>query len=223
MSHIPETIDRIRNLTPHPIRITDPDYVGLTGYDGPPETVVVFQPDPDGPARAAVCADEYRWGVLHIAGKRPWAACELIIQAQRYGEPIGLPDPAEGTWLIVSTITGDAARAAGRPLHDLLVPGGEMARYGGHPYSVEYLALYDAASPLPRERKIPTPLEQLRAAYLAGCRVGVLGTVDVEYPVPTYRSADEISSDHDLIVAASSVSAEEIRQAEEWGLVLQVL
>jgi hypothetical protein len=38
-----------------------------------------------------------------------------------FGNPVHLPDFQEETWLIVSFITVQAAKAAGRPTHDLLV------------------------------------------------------------------------------------------------------
>lgn len=38
-----------------------------------------------------------------------------------YGDPVGLPDPQEGTYLIVSALTVEAARRSGRTTDDLLL------------------------------------------------------------------------------------------------------
>lgn len=38
-----------------------------------------------------------------------------------FGEPVGLPDPVDGTFLIVSLATANAARQYGRDVKDLLL------------------------------------------------------------------------------------------------------
>jgi len=42
---------------------------------------------------------------------------------ETFGTPVDLPEPSVGVYLIVSTITAQAARVAGRVMLDLLVPG----------------------------------------------------------------------------------------------------
>lgn len=49
----------------------------------------------------------------------------------RYSGTEGLPDPVEGTYYLVSTITAQAASAGGRTVDDLLVPGTPMRDQSG--------------------------------------------------------------------------------------------
>lgn len=88
---------RIINLTPHTINIVDG--VGSKIVDLPSE----------GEARAV--QKNVNFGSL---GDIP------LVRAE-FGEPIGLPEPAENTFYVVSAITANAAKAAGRTTDDLLI------------------------------------------------------------------------------------------------------
>lgn len=91
------TEPRIINLTPHTINIVDG--VGNKIVDLPSE----------GEARAV--QKNVNFGSL---GDIP------LVRAE-FGEPIGLPEPAENTFYVVSAITANAAKAAGRTTDDLLL------------------------------------------------------------------------------------------------------
>lgn len=88
---------RIINLTPHTINIVDE--AGNKIVDLPSE----------GEARAV--QKNVNFGHL---GDVP------LVRAE-FGEPIGLPEPAENTFYIVSAITANAAKAVGRTTDDLLL------------------------------------------------------------------------------------------------------
>lgn len=88
---------RIINLTPHTINIVDE--AGNKIVDLPSE----------GEARAV--QKNVNFGHL---GDVPLVRVE-------FGEPIGLPEPAENTFYVVSAITANAAKAAGRTTGDLLL------------------------------------------------------------------------------------------------------
>jgi hypothetical protein len=47
------------------------------------------------------------------------------------GEPVGLPAPQSGVWLVVSALAASAAREAGRSTADLLTPGALVRDEGG--------------------------------------------------------------------------------------------
>ena len=88
---------RIINLTPHAINIVDKD--GNKIVDLPSE----------GEARAV--QTNISIGSL---GDIPLVKTE-------FGEPIGLPEPTETTFYVVSAITANAAKQAGRSIDDLLL------------------------------------------------------------------------------------------------------
>jgi len=88
---------RIINLTPHTINIVDE--AGNKIVDLPSE----------GEARAV--QKNVNFGHL---GDVP------LVRAE-FGEPIGLPEPAENTFYVVSAITANAAKVAGRTTDDLLL------------------------------------------------------------------------------------------------------
>lgn len=50
-------------------------------------------------------------------GRTPWPTV-----ATAFGKITGLPEPQEGEFLIVSSITAEAAKRGGRAVHDLLTP-----------------------------------------------------------------------------------------------------
>lgn len=88
---------RIRNLTPHPVTMLLPD-----------SGAVCF------PSVGIARAEQTIVPAGTIGGIYPVAQVS-------FGEPVGLPDPEEGTYLIVSSITASAARESGRSLDDLLL------------------------------------------------------------------------------------------------------
>lgn len=94
----------IRNLTPHPVNFLDAD-----GH-----TVRVITPSGP-PARAQTTQTD----LGEIAG--------IPVTRTVYGAPEGLPDPQPGVYLVVATLTIQAARAAGRTTEDLYAPG-ELVR-----------------------------------------------------------------------------------------------
>lgn len=91
---------KIKNLTPHAIYI-----VGEND-----NVVAMFQSE--GVARAEQ-KDEPA-GELN----------GIPLVKSTFGEPIDLPDPEENTYLIVSLVTANAAKAAGRTTEDLLLTSG---------------------------------------------------------------------------------------------------
>ena len=88
----------ILNLTPHTITIIDAE-----GTE-----VAVFPPT--GTVARAVQVDQ---PVGEVEGVK--------VVRTTFGDPTDLPDPREGVWLVVSLATANAAKAAGRPVDDLLL------------------------------------------------------------------------------------------------------
>ena len=87
----------VRNLTPHTVNLE------ING-----EMVPI---DPSGTvARAASRTEE----VGNLGGIR--------LTSTVFGKPVDLPDPIKGVYLIVSAVTAQAAKAAGRSTDDLLLP-----------------------------------------------------------------------------------------------------
>ncbi len=106
---------RFINLTPHALHIR-----GCTAPDGA---------EPDGEWHM-LSSDE----VLVIEPTRPEARAEMLtssvenlhgipVSTVSYGAPVGLPAPERGVYLIVSTLTAQAAVSHGRDVSDLLTPG----------------------------------------------------------------------------------------------------
>jgi len=93
------------NLTPHALHIH-----GCTSPDGSTGQVLTIEPTkPE--ARAEVVTTP----VEPVAG--------VPICSVTYGAPVGLAAARPGTYLIVSTLTAQAAVAQGRDVSDLLTPG----------------------------------------------------------------------------------------------------
>lgn len=90
-------MEKIKNLTPHAIYI-----IGEND-----KVVAIFQSE--GVARA----EQKDKHVGEING--------IPLVRTTFGEPINLPDYEEGTYLIVSLATANAAKAAGRTTKDLLL------------------------------------------------------------------------------------------------------
>lgn len=91
---------KIKNLTPHAIFIVDEDGNALTVFES------------EGIARAEQ-KDEPAGEINGIP-----------LVKSTFGEPIDLPDPEENTYLIVSLVTANAAKAVGRTTEDLLLTSG---------------------------------------------------------------------------------------------------
>jgi hypothetical protein len=96
----------IRNLTPHEITIM--------GDDG---TVIARLPS-EGVARATQVDEAVDTVTINGAA--------VPIVRTKYGAPVDLPAPVDGVYLIVSLLTANAAAAAGRPTHDLLLTSGAV-------------------------------------------------------------------------------------------------
>lgn len=110
---------KLRNLTPHKIclyrvqdtvRGTDDNNYYLNTPGTRPFCVL----SSEGHARAGQGEDMV--STIDIQGT------PVPVFAKTYGAPVGLPAPEYGTLLIVSTLTAQAAKRAGRITTDLLVP-----------------------------------------------------------------------------------------------------
>ena len=109
---------KLRNLTPHKIclyRVQD-TVLGTDDNQYHPNTGA--RPfcvlSSEGHARAGQGEDMV--STIDIQG------VTVPVYAKTYGAPVGLPAPEHGTLLIVSTLTAQAAKRAGRITEDLLVP-----------------------------------------------------------------------------------------------------
>ena len=88
---------RIRNLTPHKITVYGKD------------SQILLVLESEGIARA----EQRNAPVGDLEG--------IPLLKQTFGIPVDLPDYEKGTYLIVSSITVNAAKAAGRTTEDLLL------------------------------------------------------------------------------------------------------
>ncbi|OIO46383.1 MAG: hypothetical protein AUJ25_00095 [Parcubacteria group bacterium CG1_02_37_13] len=112
---------KIINLTPHPVIVLRDDptgsIVGVTGVGSVVEKgkfALVATIAPAGPVARAAQLDKPA-GEVGINGY----PVPLIMSS--YGEPNDLPAPKDGTLYVVSILTAQAAKAAGRITSDLLV------------------------------------------------------------------------------------------------------
>ena len=111
----------IKNLTPHPVVVLrdDPEgaVAGFTGV-GPAAREgrfsVVAEIAPTGQVARARQTDEVV-GELEIEGT------QVPLIRTVFGETTDLPTPEEGVYLVVSILTAQAAKAAGRETRDLLI------------------------------------------------------------------------------------------------------
>ena len=87
------------NLCPHPLSIMDKD------------GEVRDFPKCEAPARVSQ-SEEVVGNILGVE-----------ITKQKFGKVANLPEPKEGTYLIVSRLVAAAARDEGRDISDLLIPG----------------------------------------------------------------------------------------------------
>jgi hypothetical protein len=112
---------KILNLTPHPVVVLRDDPEGpITGFTGVGPAAkegrfsVVAEFPPAGTVARAAQTDEVV-GELEINGTK------VPLIRTVFGEPTELPEPSDGVYLIVSVITAQAAKAAGRTVDDLLI------------------------------------------------------------------------------------------------------
>jgi NAD(P)H-dependent flavin oxidoreductase YrpB (nitropropane dioxygenase family) len=111
----------IMNLTPHSVVVlrddAKGDIVGNTGFGSAAKEgkfTLVAEYKPTGKVARAAQKDELQ-GNLEIEGHK----VPLIKTA--FGQPTDLPDLEEGTMYIVSILTAQAAKAAGRKGDDLII------------------------------------------------------------------------------------------------------
>ena len=119
----------IVNLSPHTLTVLKKDengpVIGTVGYGSAQRqircrVVTEIAPDPQGPARARTFLSPN--GEVEINGEK------IPVNKVSYGE-VELPPPQEGVYLFVSKIAAEAAKAQGRAVDDLLIPG-ETVRDG---------------------------------------------------------------------------------------------
>lgn len=97
----------------------DPEgpHTGFTGVGKTQREIrydIVAEIPPTGKVARATQVDE-TVGELEVNGH------PVPLITSRYGEPVDLPEPEEETYYIVSILTAQAAKAAGRRTDDLLV------------------------------------------------------------------------------------------------------
>ena len=109
---------KLRNLTPHKICLYRVQDTVLGTYDNQYHPNTGARPFcvllSEGHARAGQGEDMV--STIDIQG------VTVPVWGKTYGAPVGLPAPEAGTLLIVSTLTAQAAKRAGRNTEDLLVP-----------------------------------------------------------------------------------------------------
>lgn len=112
-------MERIVNLTPHPVTVIE------RVYDLPCVTY---------PSAGEARAEPHRQQVdsIHVADD-PDGPILVPIYRVTFGAIEGLPAPQLGTTCIVSRITADVARDAGRPTDDLLIPDDLVRDDDGQP------------------------------------------------------------------------------------------
>ena len=87
----------IKNLTPHTVNVCDSEGHVIRSFES------------EGIARATQSST--------VIGE----VDDIELVEMSFGDPIDLPDPTEGTLLIVSVITANAAKACGRGADDLVI------------------------------------------------------------------------------------------------------
>ena len=109
---------KLRNLTPHKICLYRVQDTVRGTYDNQYHPNTGARPfcvlPSEGHARAGQGEDMV--STIDIQGT------PVPVWGKTYGAPVGLPAPEAGTLLIVSTLTAQAAKRAGRITTDLLVP-----------------------------------------------------------------------------------------------------
>lgn len=102
---------KLRNLTPHTIHLVSEED-GEPIAEFPSEGVVRAQ-------QTDVTVDE-----IQVGGHT------VKVVTSNYGTPDGLPGPLSDVMLIVSVVTAQAAKAAGRTTDDLLITSGPVREEG---------------------------------------------------------------------------------------------
>jgi len=112
---------KIINLTPHPVVILRDDAEGnISGFTGTGPAAkegkfsLVGEYAPTGSVARATQRDEVV-GALGISGT------EVPLIRTTFGSPTDLPAPETDTYLVVSVITAQAAKASGRTVEDILI------------------------------------------------------------------------------------------------------
>lgn len=111
----------IRNLTPHTVNVCDEEGNVLTSFES--EGVIARAQQTDVPV-----------GNIAVNGH------ELPLVRTEFGAPVDLPDPEEGTYLVVSIITANAAKANGRSSDDLLITSNPVRDNDGRIIGCRYFA-----------------------------------------------------------------------------------
>lgn len=111
----------ITNLTPHPVVVLRDDPNGeVTGFTGVGAAqmegrfTLVGRVAPAGTVARAAQTDE-------VVGSLEIGDFAVPLVTSRYGEPTDLPASEDGTFYVVSILTAQAAKSAGRSTSDLLV------------------------------------------------------------------------------------------------------
>ena len=109
----------IINLTPHTVNVISPEClepVPYNGYKVVNENYACTTYPSQGIARAQSEQE------LVNSIEQPFDI--IPVYKVKYGHPEGLPDYEDDVYYIVSTLTANAAKAAGRRTDDLLIPNG---------------------------------------------------------------------------------------------------
>ena len=113
---------QIINLTPHPVVVLQNslEHGGIVGYTGNPTKPtqglfrILATLPPSGKVARAVQSDV-------TTGMVPVNDGTVTVVRSTYGAPTDLPEPVDGVMLVVSIITAQAAKSAGRSTGDLLI------------------------------------------------------------------------------------------------------
>ena len=109
----------IINLTPHTVNVISPEFlepVPYNGYKVVNENYACTTYPSQGIARAQ--------SEQELVNSIEQPLDIIPVYKVRYGHPEGLPDYEDDVYYIVSTLTANAAKAAGRRTDDLLIPNG---------------------------------------------------------------------------------------------------
>lgn len=131
----------IINLTPHPVVVLRDDPEGaISGFVGTGPSAkegrfsVVATYAPTGMVARATQRDDVV-GALEVEGH------SVPLVRSTFGTPTDLPEPAEATYVVVSVITAQAAKAAGRDMSDVLITSDPVRDANGRFIGVRKFAL----------------------------------------------------------------------------------
>lgn len=110
------------NLTPHAVML----YPAEACITFPGGGIELIDPGNTTPAMVIAPSGVVARATQHEERRDPITADGLSIPICRmvYGAPVDLPEPKDGVGYIVSAITANAAKAAGRPTDDLFITAG---------------------------------------------------------------------------------------------------